>query len=98
MKLNILRKNPNICFQVDLISSLGIWQSILVTGTFKELKNEEADHARDSLYNKVYPLLTPSTIHAHEHEVETLIEETNPVKEVMYRIEIRTKTGRFENP
>ena len=96
MKLDIMRKNPNICFQVDLISNMGNWQSVLVTGTFHELHEEEAQIARENLYNRVYPLLTTSTIHSHEHEVVTEVEDANRVKEVMYRIEIKTKTGRFE--
>ena len=96
MKLDIMRKNPNICFHVDLISNMSNWQSVLVTGTFHELHEEEAQIARENLYNRVYPLLTTSTIHSHEHEVVTEVEDANRVKEVMYRIEIKTKTGRFE--
>ncbi len=97
-KLDIMRANPNVCFQVDLISQMGSWQSVLITGTFHELLDEEAGDARRSLYNKVFPLLTDNTIHSHEHEVLTEIHDANRVKEVMYRIVIKTKTGRFEKP
>ncbi|CAN5438049.1 pyridoxamine 5'-phosphate oxidase family protein [soil metagenome] len=95
-KLEIMRKNPNVCFQVDLMVNMANWQSVLVFGKFHELKGEAAIEARANLYEKVFPLLTSSTIHAHEHGVDTTVEDTSRIKPVMYRIHIDEKTGRFE--
>jgi hypothetical protein len=45
----------------------------------------------------MWPLLTSSTIHSHEHEASGEgVDDTNRVKPVMYRINIKEKTGRFE--
>ena len=96
MKLSILRKNPNVCFEVDSIINMANWQSILIFGIFEELKGKEAEKARDYLYNSVLPLMTSSTIHAHEHEVSGKIDDSNRIKPVMYRIKVEEKTGRFE--
>jgi nitroimidazol reductase NimA-like FMN-containing flavoprotein (pyridoxamine 5'-phosphate oxidase superfamily) len=96
MKLDFMRKNPNVCFQVDIIVNMANWQSVLVTGTFHEVTGEEAAKARDYLYNRVYPLMTSSTVHAHEHEVNSEVADENRQKPVMYRIEIKDKSGRFE--
>jgi len=95
-KLKMLRKNPNVCFEVDMMMDMRNWQSVLVYGKFEELKNEQAKKARDILFGRVFSLMTSSTIHAHEHEVTEELDDSNRVKYVMYRIKIRKVTGRFE--
>ncbi len=96
MKLDMMRLNPNVCFQVDTIMNMANWQSVVIQGVFKELKGKQAIKARDYLYNHVLPLMTSSTIHSHEHEVTGKIDDSNRVKPVMYHIKIKEKTGRFE--
>lgn len=96
MKLAIMRKNPVVCFQVDLLMDMANWQSVLITGTFHELKGDEAIQARSFLLNRIFPLMTSSTVHAHEHAVSSQPEDSNRVKPIMYRIAIKEKTGRFE--
>lgn len=95
-KLKMLRKNPNVCFEVDMMMDMRNWQSVIVYGKFEELKNEQAKKARDILFGRVFSLMTSSTIHAHEHEVTEELDDSNRVKYVMYRIKIRKVTGRFE--
>lgn len=95
-KLDILRKNPHVCFEVDTLMDMANWQSVLAFGEFEELKNEEAAKAREILFSRVFSLMTSSTIHAHEHESKTKIDDKNRIKYVMYRIKINKLTGRFE--
>ena len=68
-KLDILRKNPKVCFEIDLMTDMRNWQSILVYGTFQELTKEEAEKARIILYNRIYTLATSETIHSFGHIV-----------------------------
>ena len=96
MKLNMMRANPNVCFEVDLMANMANWQSVILLGTFHELKGKEAQKARDYLFRHVWPLLTSSTIHPHEHEVSGNPDDSNRIKPVMYRIKIKEKSGRFE--
>ncbi|MFY7880631.1 MAG: pyridoxamine 5'-phosphate oxidase family protein, partial [Lacibacter sp.] len=35
LKLDILRKNPNVCFEVDQMNDMANWQSVVVYGTFE---------------------------------------------------------------
>ena len=95
-KLNILRKNPNVCFEVDLMTNMRNWESVIVNGKFEELKDEKADEARNILFGRVFFLMTSSTVHAHQHGVTAEIEDGDRVKDVMYRIEIEKTSGRFE--
>ncbi len=97
MKLDILRKNPNVCFEVDSMTNMANWRSAVLFGTFEELEGDEADKARDYLFTHMWPLLTSSTIHPHEHEASVAgVDDTNRVKPIMYRINIDKKTGRYE--
>jgi len=96
MKLKILRKNPNVCFEVDMMTDMRNWQSVIVFGRFEELKNKEAEKARDVLFGNIFSLMTSSTIHNYGHEVNGKIDDSTRVKHVMYRIKIKKITGRFE--
>ncbi|MEP7321125.1 MAG: pyridoxamine 5'-phosphate oxidase family protein [Saprospiraceae bacterium] len=95
-KLNLLRKNPNVCFEVDIIMDMRNWKSVLITGSFEELKGNDADAAREILFNKVYTLSTSSTIHLHEHGNASSLDDSKRVKPIMYRIKIIQMSGRFE--
>ena len=95
-KLAILRKNKNVCFEVDQMINMRNWQSVVVYGFFEELKAAAAEKARAILFGRVFPLMTSSTIHTHEHEVTGEPDDSNRVKLIMYRIKIKTVSGRFE--
>lgn len=95
-KLKLLRKNPKVCFEVDMIINMANWQSVLVYGVFEELKNTEAKRAREFLFDRVFPLMTSSTIHPFGHEEKGKVNDSTRIKPVMYRIKISKITGRFE--
>jgi len=95
-KLKILRKNANVCFEVDIMSDMRNWKSVLVYGKFEELKGKEAEKARETLYDLVFPLSTSSTIHLFGHDEKGIVDDSTRVKPVMYRIKIKKITGRFE--
>lgn len=97
-KLELLRNNPNVCFQVDLSRDLSNWQSAVIFGQFEELVGEGSVKARDLLEGRVLPLMTGSIVHQHEHwegEGHELSENYRG-KPVMFRIRINEKSGRFE--
>ena len=96
LKLTILRKNPNVCFEVDMLTDMRNWRSVIVYGKFEELRNKEAEKARDILFDHVFPLTTSSTIHSFGHELAGKVDDSTRIKYVMYRIKIEKLTGRFE--
>ncbi len=95
-KLEMLRKNPKVCFEVDTMTDMANWQCVLVYGKFEELASKKAEKAKEILFGKVLTLMTSSTIHTHEHQEKGEMEDSNRVKQVMYRIKIKKLTGRFE--
>jgi len=96
-KLDVMRENPNVCFQVDTVQNMANWRSVIISGTFHELEGNEAVEAREYLFNHLWPFLTSTTIHPHEHASSLAsVDDANRIKPVMFKIVINKKTGRFE--
>lgn len=97
-KIDLMRRNSNVCFQVDICNNLDNWQSAVVYGQFEELKEEKSEYARAHLFSKVVPLMTASAIHEHEHGEGTghELSDKTRIKPLMFRIKINEKFGRFE--
>lgn len=96
-KLEMIRKNPNVCFEVDQMMDMRNWQSVVIYGEFEELKNKEAAAGRDILFEKEFSLLTNTSIHAHEHEVTSVLYEDVRIKGILFRIKIKKVSGRYQN-
>ncbi len=98
-KMNIIRKNPNVCIQVEVMTSMSNWQSVVAIGKAEELKEKPAKEARKKLFNKVLTLLTSATVHKFEHNstIENTLDDSNRIKSVMIRVKIKELTGKFEN-
>lgn len=95
-KLRMLRKNPNVCFEVNIMTDMRNWQSVIVYGKFEELKDDKANKARDILFGRVLSLMTSSTVHSQGHRETGKIDDSTRIKHVMYRIKVKKITGRFE--
>jgi uncharacterized protein len=40
MKIDMMRKNPAVCFEVDEMKDLRNWKSVILWGEYQELTNE----------------------------------------------------------
>lgn len=96
-KINMMRKQPQVCFQVDSIDSLTNWRSVLVWGEYEELNSpEEQSHARKLIAERLAPLRLGQTVDpSREFGDPPYTVQKNP-KPVMFRISIQEITGRFE--
>jgi uncharacterized protein len=94
-KLQIMRKHPQVCFEVDSVLDMNHWQSVIVTGTFEEMQEEDITAAREVLFNRVFQLMTSNSVHNHEHAVSVKPDDSNRIKDVIYRIKIEEITGRM---
>jgi hypothetical protein len=97
-KLDIMRTNPNIAFQVDSYLDIYNWQSVIIYGQFEEIKDDEDDHARELLLKKVMPLVTCSNIRKNTYSSVGIADsrENETAEAIMFRILINEKTGRFD--
>jgi len=96
LKIEMMRKNPEVCFEVDAIENMSNWRSVIAWGTFEELKiPKEREEGMQKLMDIVMPLMTGETTinnpmkDSHQKYIEAM-------KGVVYRIKLKEKTGRFE--
>ncbi len=93
--LNLLRENPNVCFETDRYNHFNDWQSVVVLGAYEELDEEEKQKAETLLSRRVFPLLTKSSVHGQRASAkETKVETATPGGQ-MCRIKISEMSGRY---
>jgi uncharacterized protein len=100
MKINMMRRNASVCFEVDEIFSFNHWRCIIAWGDYLEL-TEEADieYAREVFSD--YLLTTKNTMSAKPpHASEERFHDVKPdyVPTIFYRIVLNRITGRYEQP
>ena len=97
MKIDFLRENPECCFEIDVVKDLSDWVSVIVWGTFEELKGEDARKASDFLINRISPVIPDETSQSHRMgPLPTGRQTTFEKNPIVYRIRINEKSGRFE--
>jgi len=62
-KLEIMRANPRVCFEIDTIVNSCNWESVLLWGTFVELKAEEEELLPLILYITINHILFQALLH-----------------------------------
>ncbi len=96
MKLHMMRLNPEVCFEVDLIKNASNWQSVIAWGTFEELKGKEATDAFRLLMQKMtIRIASGQSMHMMARTDSDTITTTGEILSI-YRIRLTEKTGRFE--
>ncbi|MBL0740488.1 pyridoxamine 5'-phosphate oxidase family protein [Chryseolinea lacunae] len=95
LKVTMMRKNPNVCFQVDQVDNMTNWRSVVLWGTFEEVKTPAAqDKVLKLLVDRFEAFHTSESVkpvfHTAEHQP---LKEKKPV---IFRIVVDEMTGRFE--
>ena len=54
-KMEMMRKNPNVCFQVDISTDIFNWQSVLIFGQFEEINEDDIPETREIHFSKIMP-------------------------------------------
>ena len=99
MKIQMMRKNPNVCFEVDEVKDITHWQSVIVWGTYQEFTTErDRYHAMQLFADKMLHMKARSNNNAASNTVQSIhmISAIEKAKPVIYRIIPLEKTGRFE--
>lgn len=102
MKINMMRKNPKICFEVDAFKVSATWESVIVWGDFIEVTDEqERNNILQILISNKLPIINSVAM-----KMELGINYPYPpdnlstINGIIFKIEINEKTGRqevFEN-
>ncbi|MGZ3510070.1 MAG: pyridoxamine 5'-phosphate oxidase family protein [Vulcanimicrobiaceae bacterium] len=93
VKIRMMRKNPNVCFEVERVDALSRWRSVIAWGRYEELHGQSA---REALRILLLRFLTTKT-HALDHPLPPTRPGVLDEKGIVYRIRLTEKTGRFEH-
>ena len=97
MKIDIMRKNPTVCFEVDHLEHMSHWKSVIGWGQFKEITNpEQRKQALQILLRRKLPLLPSQTVKIINawpfgHH------DTSGIEGIVYSITLDKKSGRYED-
>ncbi len=95
-KIQMMRKHPEVCFEVDSIESMTNWRCVVVQGRFEELTQEpDWTSALQILKDKLMPFLLSETMRPRglDHDSGKIEKNRKPV---VYRVRIEEMSGRFE--
>ncbi|WP_184550665.1 pyridoxamine 5'-phosphate oxidase family protein [Mucilaginibacter sp. FT3.2] len=97
MKIDMMRKNPEICFEVDHIQNMNNWQCVIAWGTFEEIRDiHEKGEAMQKLLDRIMPVMDDETANP-SHGFTANASDVGPELElIIYKITLSKKTGRFE--
>src|SRR6476469_8080070 len=95
-KIEIMRNNPKVCFEVDETQNMANWKSVIGWGEFEELTDKaDRNKALKILIDRQLPLLSSDLSHLGDiwpfppADLDT-------IKGVVFRILLKEKTGRYE--
>jgi nitroimidazol reductase NimA-like FMN-containing flavoprotein (pyridoxamine 5'-phosphate oxidase superfamily) len=89
-KIEIMRKNPRVCFEVDRTHGPRHWESVIAHGAYEELTGEEAERAVLALVARFQPTMPPVV----EDSSEPKLVDSG----IVFRIRLTEKFGRAETP
>lgn len=92
MKVSMMRLNPEVCFEVEQVSTLLDWRSVIAWGRFEELSGEDAMRAMQLIVERLGRHMPAEFDGSHDPSEP----EHRARMPVLYRIRIREKTGRYE--
>jgi nitroimidazol reductase NimA-like FMN-containing flavoprotein (pyridoxamine 5'-phosphate oxidase superfamily) len=96
MKVNMMRQNPDVCFEVYRMENMANWQCVIGWGKFEEIKDEkERAHALSILLGRDLPIITSKTVQLTA-EWPFVPENLNEIQGIVARIKLEKKTGRYE--
>jgi nitroimidazol reductase NimA-like FMN-containing flavoprotein (pyridoxamine 5'-phosphate oxidase superfamily) len=96
MKIDMMRINPEVCFEVEVMQNMANWQSVIAWGKFEEITNmEEKQQAMQKIISRMRPMITSETTQP-THGLNTHTQDVGNHQAILFRIKLNKKTGRFE--
>jgi nitroimidazol reductase NimA-like FMN-containing flavoprotein (pyridoxamine 5'-phosphate oxidase superfamily) len=96
LKVSMMRTNPEVCFEVDIMENMANWKSVISWGKFEELKNGTTRKvAIQKLYNRVIPAIASKTLQLTP-QWPFPPDDYKKIEGIVFRIRLDKKTGRFE--
>ncbi|RZK43076.1 MAG: pyridoxamine 5'-phosphate oxidase family protein [Pedobacter sp.] len=90
-KIEMMRKNPKVCFQIDSIENTFRWKSAILWGKYQELEGQERQQAMQGILQRVMTLRDKAWIPS-SHAIDPALHKDL----IVYKILIEEGTGRCE--
>ncbi len=98
MKIDMMRENPEVCFEVDEVKDFTNWKTVIAWGQYLEITGERERYEAMKLFvNKMLRMKISETAVLPELAAER-VHPRSPgnIRPVIYRIVITERSGRFE--
>jgi uncharacterized protein len=99
MKIDMMRSNPHICFEVDEMKTFTEWKSVIAWGQFQELTDERDRYAAMKLFvdRTMYMKISETAIPPELSAERVHPRSQGNIRPIIYRLILTEKTGRFES-
>lgn len=98
MKIEMMRKNPEVCFQIDDMQSMAEWKSVILWGAFEELKKKvDREMGLKILLSRILPNVSSETV-KFTPEWPFASGNLSEIEGIVFRIRVREMSGRMEKP
>ncbi len=96
LKLDIMRQNRQVCFEVEQMENMANWKTVIAWGEFEEIKDEtERNKGFQKLLDRKTPFITSKTLQLSAAWPFYNIEHLD-IEGIVFRIRLTKMTGRFE--
>jgi nitroimidazol reductase NimA-like FMN-containing flavoprotein (pyridoxamine 5'-phosphate oxidase superfamily) len=96
-KIEMMRENPEVCFEVDEIQTIFRWKSVIAWGKFEEVTDmAERQRIMQALIHRIMPLSESPGNHPSHGIIENDSDIGIEIELIVYKIVLTKKTGRFE--
>jgi nitroimidazol reductase NimA-like FMN-containing flavoprotein (pyridoxamine 5'-phosphate oxidase superfamily) len=98
MKIQMMRNNPEVCFEVDEVRDFTNWKSVIVLGEYQEIVDEmERYRAIKFFVDRTLRIkISETAIPPETSEKRVHPRSPGMIKPVIYRIVALEKSGRYE--
>lgn len=97
LKIDGMRQNPDVCFEVENLKDMANWQTVIAWGKFEELKeSDEQNKALQLLLDRQLPIISSSTTHLGKSWPFTAA-ESGQIEGIFFKVTLTKRTGKFES-
>ena len=96
LKVDMMRQNPEVCFEVDRLMEMSNWRSVIGWGRFEEINDkEDRDKALQILIRRKLPSLVSDTVKLSD-DWPFNTGGLEAISGIVFKICLQEKTGRYE--
>jgi nitroimidazol reductase NimA-like FMN-containing flavoprotein (pyridoxamine 5'-phosphate oxidase superfamily) len=97
MKLEIMRKNPTVCFQIEYIENMVKWQSVVCWGEFEEVTDMNKRNSAIEVLKKRISVSLEENALKHSAYWPFSINDLDNIEGIVFCIHLNKKTGRLSS-